>query len=191
MLPIAEYDLLVYLGHCVKQDYPISMTQTIYSWFGYLHNALTYAHRLDIKHQDTKPFNISIKDQQPYLADFGLAKGFEAKDCTLSASIKPRDTRAYSAPELQTSTRRGRKTDVFSLGCVFSEMVTVTQSRSVDDFWNKRQKTDSTAFHNCLPMVVKRLDNLDIKKKENKVREAVRNQTKGMVYENPNERGNL
>jgi len=42
-------------------------------------------------------------------------------------------TRMYSAPEVIEEHRRGRPGDIFSLGCVYAEMVTVMGRRSIDD----------------------------------------------------------
>jgi serine/threonine protein kinase len=47
-----------------------------------------------------------------------------------------------SAPEVIEEDRRGRSADIFSLGCVFAEMVTVIHGRRVEDFHDFRSEPD-------------------------------------------------
>lgn len=153
MLPVADYDLRKFLTICTEQDYPPNLTKQIYPWFGCLLDALAYAHKLKIKHQDIKPSNILIKNNQPYLCDFGLAKDFERWDESTSHGDEVHGTLVYRAPEVVHNARRGRKADVFSLGCVYSEMFTISQERSLEAFRNMRQKAGTTIFRGCLPAV--------------------------------------
>lgn len=113
-------------------------------------DALAYAHKLKIKHQDIKPSNILIKNNQPYLCDFGLAKDFAELDTSTSDDQKVQGTVVYRAPEVVFNRKRGRKADVFALGCVYSEMFTVIQGKSVEEYRDARQ---NAAFRDCLPTV--------------------------------------
>ena len=153
MLPVADYDLREYLNICTKSDYSPVQTKQIYPWFGCLLDALAYAHKLKIKHQDIKPSNILIKHHQPYLCDFGLAKDFAETDTSASRGHKVQGNSAYRAPEVIPNQNRGRKADVFALGCVYSEMFTVTHGRSVENYRDARQETGSTVFRDCLSTV--------------------------------------
>ena len=122
MSPVAEMNLGEYLAYNSRPtgDSPI------YSWFGCLATAFDYLHERKIKHQDVKPANILIRDGQIVVADFGISKDVldEATTGSIGPSIK---TLMYCAPETAAEdgdVRRGRKTDIFSLGCVFLEMIT-------------------------------------------------------------------
>ena len=153
MLPVADYDLRTFLYQCTEQDYVPYLTKQIYPWFGCLLDALAYAHKLHIKHQDIKPSNILIKHNQPYLSDFGLAKDFTNFEESTYRDRKVQGTLLYSAPEASPGGTRGRKADVFALGCVYSEMFTVTQGKSMNEFRDARQEAGSMAFRACLPKV--------------------------------------
>lgn len=153
MLPVADHDLRKFLSLCTQEDYSPALTKQIYPWFGCLLDALAYAHKLKIKHQDVKPSNILIKNYQPYLCDFGLAKNFAEKNTSTSRGHDVQGTFAYRAPEVIPNQERGRKAYVFALGCVYSEMFTVTQGKSVEEYRDARQETGSTSSRDCLPAV--------------------------------------
>ena len=185
MLPVAERNLAEFLDLCSDEDYAAGLTQLIYPWFGCLLDALTYAHKLTIKHQDIKPSTILIYNDQPYLSDFGLAKDFADYDNSGSNGRWLKGTHAYRAPEVQPQERRGRRADVFSLGCVYSEMITVCREKSVDDYRKERRKASPTAaFRDCLPAVESWLKRLD----QTKHSELIIDEILCMICSDPNQR---
>ena len=153
--PVADCDLRQYFAACTENKYAKPFTRKIKPWFDCLLDALAFTHRNDIKHRDIKPGNILIKGDSVYLCDFGLAKDFGEQGSSDSRGPVPEGTREYRAPELKPGTRRGRLADVFSLGCVFSEMLTVSQGQSAEDFRKMRQ---DKPFRDCLPEVCKWVD---------------------------------
>ncbi len=87
--------------------------------------ALDYAHHQKIIHRDVKPANILISQSgAPLLSDFGIAKMLAAGGSTqLTATGVGIGTPDYMAPE-QWAGEADPRTDIYSLGVVFYEMIT-------------------------------------------------------------------
>ncbi len=87
--------------------------------------ALDYAHRRKVIHRDVKPANILISESgSPLLSDFGIAKILESGESTqLTATGVGIGTPDYMAPE-QWMGKADARTDIYSLGIVFFQMVT-------------------------------------------------------------------
>lgn len=150
MLPIADCDLAAFMRNFAVESFPGTELMHLTGWFGCLVSALAFAHSKSIKHEDIKPSNILIKNHQPYLTDFGCAKDFSSLDSSTSESFATTGTPVYWPPEKPP---RGRKADVFSLGCVFSEMLTVRHKRTIDEYRQYRRagpRTNSYAFRENL-----------------------------------------
>ncbi|MBL7164678.1 MAG: serine/threonine protein kinase [Anaerolineales bacterium] len=89
-------------------------------------SALNYAHEQGSVHRDIKPGNIIFdRAGNAYLNDLGFAKMFtEAQSTSLTASGGIVGTPAYIAPEIWQGREVYPVTDLYSLACVFYEMVT-------------------------------------------------------------------
>lgn len=87
--------------------------------------ALDYAHHRNIIHRDVKPANILLTETNtPLLSDFGIAKIIESGESTqLTATGVGIGTPDYMAPE-QWLGKTDARTDIYSLGIVFFQMVT-------------------------------------------------------------------
>jgi serine/threonine protein kinase len=119
MTPSADFDL----GHFLETHPGVSdpCMDIMQQWFNCLVSTVHYMHSNFIKHQDIKPSNILIQGRSIYLADFGVAKEFVDLESTTSTSGNM--TRQYCSPETARKGCRGRRSDIFSLGCVFVEML--------------------------------------------------------------------
>jgi serine/threonine-protein kinase len=86
-------------------------------------SALAAAHRLNVLHRDIKPGNILLDaDNEPYLADFGLARLIEGPSITVHGHFM--GTPSYASPEQATVKPLDERSDLYSLGVVLFEMVT-------------------------------------------------------------------
>lgn len=86
--------------------------------------ALAYAHSQGVLHRDIKPSNVLLaNDGQIYLADFGLARMAVATESTLTGDMMI-GTPQYISPEQATSVKHlDARTDIYSLGIMFYEMI--------------------------------------------------------------------
>ncbi|NNG17586.1 MAG: protein kinase, partial [Gemmatimonadales bacterium] len=87
--------------------------------------ALDYAHRRDVVHRDIKPENILLSEDQPVIADFGIAKATSAAgdgEVALTEGGLAVGTPAYMSPEQATAERKlDGRTDLYGLACVLYE----------------------------------------------------------------------
>lgn len=91
-----------------------------------LARALHHAHQQRIVHRDVKPENILINDSnQPMLSDFGILKFVDVEESQgLTGTGRIVGTPAYMSPEQIRGREVDGRTDMYSLGIVFFEMVT-------------------------------------------------------------------
>ena len=127
MRPVAEYSLKDFLSD--PAQWPEKL-QHIPRWFCSLASAVSYMHSLSLRHKDIKPANILVRGPDVYLSDFGTAFDFSSSD-SRSNGDGPM-TPKYCAPEVARKASRGRKADIFSLGCVFLELATICSGHSLD-----------------------------------------------------------
>lgn len=140
MSPVAEQNL----AHYMLSSQP-SQSKNIIRWLGCLTSAMAYLHEHSVKHLDVKPQNILVKGSNILLADFGAAKTFFKQFIKGHESLTPTPT--YCAPETVLHGSQEYSSDVFSLGCVFSEMITRYFGSSVQEFEDFRSKSGNKVFH--------------------------------------------
>ena len=91
-------------------------------------SALAEAHEHGIVHRDLKPGNVMIVKSGVKVLDFGLAT-WEG-DVTLTGSRMVIGTPAYMAPEQREGKPADVRTDLYSFGCIFHEMLTGERATS-------------------------------------------------------------
>jgi len=156
MAPVADCNLSVYLSTYSATPKPKDLLE----FFGCLASALDYLHGIKIRHRDIKPENILVKGDKVYLTDFGISLDWE----NLTRSTTTKDTAKsliYCAPEVASSEKRNSSSDIWSLGCVFLEMLTVLNGFLVQDmrlFF--KSKSESQRFYENIPQVPEWISNL-------------------------------
>ncbi|MCI5778811.1 MAG: protein kinase [Lentisphaeria bacterium] len=87
-------------------------------------DALEYAHSRNIIHRDLKLENIMIgRHRETYVTDWGLAMRLSDRDGVLK---KVNGTPGFIAPEVLTTHKADTRSDIYSLGAILFELVTLT-----------------------------------------------------------------
>lgn len=138
--PAGDEDLSHFLERVGENEFPEDDIQRLRKWQYCLASAVAYIHSRNIRHKDIKPSNAICKGDEIYLTDFGSAHQFSSGLTSSTEGYAVGVTKMYSAPEVVHEDRRGRPADVYSLGCVFSEMVTVINQRGIEEFHDFRSE---------------------------------------------------
>jgi hypothetical protein len=131
--PCAEWNLEQFMSTTSTATDAGERLVSIRTFFTCLAKALDFIHSLTIKHMDIKPQNILVRDirhssingydsYKIYLTDFGSSKFYPSIEDTETDGYTP-FTRGYAAQEVVLQESRGLPADVFSMGCVFTEML--------------------------------------------------------------------
>eukprot|EP00039_Didymoeca_costata_P020386 m.341078 g.341078 ORF g.341078 m.341078 type:complete len:445 (+) comp19799_c0_seq1:354-1688(+) len=128
---IMEYapmgDLLARIEQCKSRRTGFSEDQ-IMKWFIQVCLALRYIHGRGMVHRDVKSANCFIDDEGNIkLGDFGSSRTLEASDDGMDELTckTPVGTPMYMAPELCKGQAYGQKADVWALGCLLYELLTL------------------------------------------------------------------
>jgi serine/threonine protein kinase len=129
-------------------------------------SAVAYLHDQKIRHKDLKPSNILLTPTSLILSDFGSATDFSL--LSQSATDNERGTPKYFAPEVCVFSGppeimltimqvaewepNGRAADIFSLGCILLEILTLDQEGTLDRLRAARS-TKNTAYYANLDRV--------------------------------------
>jgi serine/threonine protein kinase len=138
--PVADMDLAIFLNTlcgCLENGSPSNkaraneMSSSLRSFFGCLAAALAYLHDNRVRHKDIKPQNILISQGTVLFTDFGLSRHFaDAQGSTTSGLTAA--TPRYSPPEVAAYEQRNTSADVWSLGCVYLEMLAALKGHDMD-----------------------------------------------------------
>lgn len=108
---------------------------------GCISGAIAYLHRNGVRHKDIKPSNILISANGLWITDFGSSTDFSlfSQSVTLNGE---RGTPKYFAPEVAQFEPNGRPADIFSLGCVFLEIICLCNGYSLKYMRSLRPEKD-------------------------------------------------
>jgi serine/threonine protein kinase len=183
MEPVAEGTLGHYLKYADQCDGAVfsAYRSQLFKWFGCLASALAFLHRRNIRHRDIKPSNILVQGRNLLFTDFGIS--FEDADITEQDDTDVCGTAKYRAPSPDQGLRFGRPADVFALGAVFLEMVTVCCGQDnlsdFNDVINGPYSSNLEIVHNWIDNIQWRLhqyeDELELLRSTRPPKEALGN----------------
>lgn len=129
MAPVADKNLAEYLETISDQPENLRKNElvTLRSFFGCLASALQYLHDRSICHGDIKPENVLVDGGNVLFTDFGLSKENTGSTTSGITNTTPR----YAPLEVLSGDARNTSADVWSLGCLFLEMVLVLKEKDV------------------------------------------------------------
>jgi serine/threonine protein kinase len=154
--PLAQADLETFLD---QQDPTSNLSPLLEKWILCLATTLAYMHGHGVRHKDIKTKNILVKGTQIVYSDFGSSRAFLEENAASTEGPAYGHTRMYSAPEVIAWERRNTSADVFSLGCVLTEIVSVLCGRTLKEYHDFRYRMDeeigrpTQAYHATLDLV--------------------------------------
>jgi serine/threonine protein kinase len=117
---VADADLKTMLQ---KQQFDSEELALLASSFGCLCSAVTYLHEQKCRHKDIKPGNILVHNGTVLLTDFGIALDWSERGRDTTTGNVQSYTNAYAAPEVALAKPRNSSSDIWSLGCVFLDIL--------------------------------------------------------------------
>ncbi|KAF2114119.1 kinase-like domain-containing protein [Lophiotrema nucula] len=142
--PVAQGDLEILLQDVYDADAPTpDQRHTLDISFGCLATGLAFMHRQKVRHKDIKPRNILVHNGSMIFTDFGYSLDHALNDNSTTTGRPDTFTRRYCAPEVDDWGPRNSKSDVFSLGCVFSQVLEALR-------FQQPKVSPSTCFHEII-----------------------------------------
>jgi serine/threonine protein kinase len=137
LYPVAQYNLESFI-----EEYRTSssgwikgvlITASSLKFYSCLSSAVQYIHCHLMKHMDIKPQNILVResanhDHHIFIADFGIARSYATSE-DIETDGRTSFSKRYAAPEVVKQDLKGLAADIFSLGCVFLEILLTFQLR--------------------------------------------------------------
>lgn len=130
-----------------------------------LTSAIEHAHINNIVHRDIKPQNILINDfAQVKVTDFGIALALSATSLTQTNSVL--GSVHYLSPEQARGGMATRKSDIYSLGIVFFELLTGRipfSGQSAVSIALKHLQSNTPSIKNWNPAIPQSIENVVLK----------------------------
>ncbi|WP_455385128.1 protein kinase domain-containing protein [Acidihalobacter prosperus] len=128
-----EYFSSTPLSAEIKAKVPLSLERSLHIIYE-VASGMMAAHAMGIVHRDLKPGNILINEHNVVkVVDFGVAAAVDGTDTRLTRTGLLVGTPRYMAPEQVLGKPVDERTDIYSLGVIFYEMLTGSSPYSGDD----------------------------------------------------------
>ncbi|KAF2500922.1 kinase-like protein [Lophium mytilinum] len=131
--PIADHDAQKPLHEQVPAQLTVTDRDNLRRAFGCLTSGVVYVHKNNTRHKDIKPGNILVSNNSVFLCDFGVSMAWSTEGHSTTEDKVFKHTEKYSPREVADAEPRNTAADIWSLGCVFLEMITVIKGISVKD----------------------------------------------------------
>ncbi|ORX98189.1 kinase-like domain-containing protein [Clohesyomyces aquaticus] len=151
--PVADCDLKIYL---TQNPFPTNLHSLLRSFFGCLCSALSYLHSQKCRHKDIKPGNILVKNDTVLVTDFGTSRNWSDRSRGTTTGESGLYTPGYAAPEVVAWKARNESSDIWSLGCVYLDMLSILKGETLskkDQFFSengnggRNPRVNSQALH--------------------------------------------
>ena len=153
--PVAEMSLKDSLAKGGAPDQ--ERRRQLQTYFGCLAHTIRYLHGIEMLHKDIKPENVLLKSGRLILTDFGTAFDWSKTGQSMTRSnASDGRTPRYQSPEVASAGEFHRSSDIWSLGVVFLEIVTVLRGKSLKEMnsYMESQGTKKTAIHENLEIAL-------------------------------------
>ncbi len=139
-------------------------------------SGLDMAHKMGVVHRDIKPENIIFRDKNtPLITDFGIAKQTNAMDNNLTSTGLFLGSPNYMSPEQADDIEIDGRADIYSLGCLFYEMLTCKKpynSTTLFDVIIKHKQAPIPVFDEDLSRFQPLLDKMMAKNRNDRFNDA-------------------
>jgi len=123
------------LNQLLKESRPLPIDRSL-KMARQMCEALDAAHAEGVVHRDFKPHNVLVgNNDQVYVSDFGLATSFETAKMGMTRTGAFVGTPRYMSPEQVEGKQVDSRTDLYSFGLVFYEMVCGEVPFAGDSTW--------------------------------------------------------
>jgi serine/threonine protein kinase len=159
----------------MRMELPIS-PDTALDYLAKIGSGLDTAHKMGVVHRDIKPANIMFRDDNtPLITDFGIAKQTDSMDNDLTSTGLFLGSPNYVSPEQADGIEIDGRADIYSLGCLFYEMLTGKKpyaATTVFDVIIKHKQAPVPVFEEGLTEYQPLLDKMMAKNRDERFKDA-------------------
>lgn len=151
--PVADNNLADYLSDITKFGNPATSEQVtlLRGFFGCLASGLAFIHANYVRHRNIKPSNILIHRNTVMYTDFLDPRNSLWADRGTTIGTIDLHALRYDAPEVLDLRPSSRKSDIFSLGCVYTEILgALTPIQQVTDLKSTTYSENLDELRNSL-----------------------------------------